>query len=372
MHLTGMPSDKNRKILFLCPYPENSAPGQRFRFEQYLHVLSQYNITYKLKPLLSQRIYDDLYSESGLINRILYLLNSWFIRPFHLVEAMSYDYVFIFRELAPLGPPIFEWILVKVFRKKIIYDFDDAIWLEDHKERDSMLAKLKWKSKVGSICKWSFKVSVGNEYLAAYARKFSDNVIVNPTTIDTQLRHNPGLYKMLSSRKKQEMCIGWTGTHSTLQYLSEILPVLKKLEEQYEFKFRVISNKRPDFELRNAEFVPWQKETEIEDLMAIDIGIMPLTDDPWSRGKCGFKALQYMALQKPALVSPVGVNTDIVEHGVTGYHCQKKEDWYEYLTFLLENPEKRIQMGVKGRKYVQDKYSVQSNTSNFLKLFDLV
>ncbi|MEM7109943.1 MAG: glycosyltransferase [Bacteroidota bacterium] len=258
-----------------------------------------------------------------------------------------------------------------MFRKKIIYDFDDAIWLEDHKERGSMLAKLKWKSKVGSICKWSFKVSAGNAYLADHARKFNHNVIVNPTTIDTQLMHNPELYKMLSSRKKQEMCIGWTGTHSTLQYLSEILPVLRKLEEQYEFKFRVISNKRPDFELRNAEFVPWQKESEIEDLMAIDIGIMPLTDDPWSRGKCGFKALQYMALEKPTVVSPVGINRKIIEHGVTGYHCTTLEDWHNYLLELLINQKKRIEMGKKGRQFVKKHYSLESNGANFLSLFGL-
>ena len=289
------------------------------------------------------------------------------------MQAANYDIIFIHRELTPAGFPFFEWFISKVLKKTVIYDFDDAIWLEDPDEKGSVQAKLKWKSKVASICKWSYKVSAGNKYLADYARQFNDNVIINPTTIDTEYLHNPEVFRIPESAplNKKEICIGWTGSHSTLQYLNTLVPVFKKLEKKHKFKLRVISNQKPSFELESTEFIHWQKETEIKDLMAIDFGIMPLTNDPWSKGKCGFKALQYMALEKPALVSPVGVNTKIVEHGITGYHCNTEEEWLNHLSFLITNPDKCREMGKKGRMFVRKYYSMESNTSNFLSLFNL-
>ena len=109
--------------------------------------------------------------------------------------------IFIHREVAPVGPPVFEWIISKIFKKKIIYDFDDAIWLTDRKDESWILETLKWRSKIQSICRWSYKVSCGNEYLCDYARQFNERVFYNPTTIDTGNLHNPSLYKIDSKDK---------------------------------------------------------------------------------------------------------------------------------------------------------------------------
>lgn len=364
-----MPSEKSKTILFLTPYPHGIAPGQRFRFEQYMHELDKVNLHFNQKSFLDLGGYNILYSKGKTWLKAFNILKGFVKRILHIVVTASYDYVFIFREASPIGPPIFEWLIAKVFRKKIIYDFDDAIWLEDPKEKGSFLAKLKWKSKVKHICRWSLKVSVGNEYLSSFAQNFNANVILNPTTIDTELLHNPKFFDH-SLNSKEELCIGWTGTHSTLQYLHIIVPALQRLNEKYSFKFRVISNHKPDFFLPNLEYVKWKASTEIEDLAAIDIGLMPLTDDYWSNGKCGFKALQYMSLEKPALVSPVGVNAKIVNHTVTGYHCKTDDDWYKYLSFLFDNKNTIPQMGQRGREFVENSYSLASNKDNFLSLFD--
>ncbi len=284
-----------------------------------------------------------------------------FIVPF-------YKIIFIHREAAPLGPPVFEWIFAKILRKKIIYDFDDAIWIPNTSEQNRMAAWLKCHWKVRWICRWSDKVSCGNEFLANYARRYNDNVVVNPTTIDTENLHNPAFYQKSSNSLP---VIGWTGTHSTLKYLEEIVPILKELELNFQFEFLVISNQAPDLiPLKNYKFVPWSKSTEIEDLIQFDIGIMPLTSDPWSEGKCGFKALQYMALEIPALVSAVGVNNTIVEHGNDGFICNSEDDWHRYLTILLEDRNLRKKMGHSGRKKVIENYSVSSNSGNFLSLFE--
>jgi len=356
------------RILFLVPYPSGQAPSQRFRFEQYLPVLKEQKIDYKIKSLLTENAWKKYYTKQKLLI-VHYLLLGFLKRIVHIMKMRSYDFIFIHRELYPIGPPIFEFIIAKLCSKKIIYDFDDAIWLEDPDEQGTLSAKIKNKAKVGSICRWSYKVSVGNEYLGNYARKYNNKVIINPTTIDTEQLHNPNKYGNYSPKSNKTPVIGWTGTHSTMQYLTPILPVLDKLRSKYKFEVRIISNKSPNIKMDYIKFIPWNKETEIKDLLSIDIGIMPLSDDMWSKGKCGFKALQYMALEKPAVVSPVGVNSLIVEHGVNGFHCLSNEDWYSKLEELLKDPFMMKKLGTKGREFVKGDYSVNSNTSNFLNLF---
>ena len=287
------------------------------------------------------------------------------MRFWHVLRSLGYDWVFIHRECAPLGPPVFEFILAKVFRKKIIYDFDDAIWLPNTSEENSVAGWLKFHGKVRWICRWSYRVSCGNEWLADFARQFNSRVVVNPTTIDTDKRHNPNL---LERKPNEKIVIGWTGTHSTLQYLTPLIPALQSIEKKFSVIVRVISNKNPQLPLQNFEFVPWKIETEIQDLMSFDIGLMPLTEDAWSNGKCGFKALQYMALEIPCVASPVGVNTRIVQQGVNGFLCSSNAEWEQTLENLIQQSELRKSIGVAGRQTVVDKFSVSSNSSVFFSL----
>lgn len=284
-----------------------------------------------------------------------------------LFKSNKYDYIFIHREATPIGPPIFEWLLSKVFQKKIIYDFDDAIWLPNTSDQNKIASRLKWHSKVKYICKWSHKISCGNQYLCNFARQLNENVVLNPTTIDTEGLHNPTLFSLKNSSK---LVIGWTGTHSTLPYLNALVPVFQQLENKYDFEFMVISNQAPELPLKSLKFKKWNKETEIEDLLHFDIGVMPLTDDPWTKGKCGFKALQYMALEIPALVSPVGVNPKIIDHGVNGFVCNNHQEWLESLEKLINDSELRKIIGKNGRLKVIENYSVASNQNNFVGLFE--
>ncbi|MGC1242424.1 MAG: glycosyltransferase [Chryseosolibacter sp.] len=275
--------------------------------------------------------------------------------------------VFIHREAVPFGPPVIEWVIARIWKKKIVYDFDDAIWLTDRTNEPWIVKRVKWRSKVGVICKLSHKISCGNPYLAEFAKSFNANVYVIPTTIDIENAHNP---RKRSVRSDAGTTIGWTGSHSTLKYLSTVVPVLQALEEKYlQIDFLIIADKNPGLPLKRMTFKPWRKETEIEDLAEIDIGIMPLPDDPWTRGKCGFKALQYMAMGIPAVLSPVGINRDIVEDGQEGYWCTTPEDWSTRLEELIENNEQRKRMGIMGRKKIAAHYSVASNLARFLSLF---
>lgn len=350
------------KVLILAPYPQGEAPSQRFRFEQYFKVLQENGIEYQFQSFLDQKTWDILYKKGFAGQKALGIIKGFFRRIGILFTLKKYDKVFIHREATPIGPPIIEWIIAKILRKKIVYDFDDAIWLENTSKENSIVGALKWHSKTADICKWSKTISTGNKYLTDYAKNFNSNVNVNPTTIDTNHQHIP------ESHKNSKPVIGWTGTHSTAKYLKELIMTLKELSEQVDFTFLYISNQPPDFELPNLEFIKWNREAEITDLNKIDIGIMPLDDDEWATGKCGFKALQYMALEIPALVSPVGVNQEIVDDGINGFHCKNSIDWKEKIMKLMDNQGLRNKMGKEGRKKVIEKYSVESNTQNFLNI----
>ena len=319
-----------------------------------------------IKPFFSENTYHTLYQNGNLLSKIYRIAGSYFNRLLLLFHMHSFTLVFIHREATPLGPPWMEWMIAKVFRKKIIYDFDDAIWLTDKDNESAWARFFRWRSKVASICKWSYKVSCGNQYLAQYARQFNNAVAINPTTIDAENIHVP----TEKIHGTQCITIGWTGSHSTLKYLETIITVLQSVEQKYpQVQFLVIADRDPQLALGRYRFATWKKETEISDLAIIDIGIMPMPDDAWTRGKCGFKALQYMAVEIPAVISPVGVNKQIIESGVEGFLCESPDEWFEALEHLILNPERRKQMGLKGRQKVIDCYSVDSNSANFLSLF---
>ena len=353
------------RILIVCPYPHGQAPSQRFRFEQYLTALQESGNHISIRAFFTQQAWNKLYQSHTILR--LWFTFIGFTRRLALFPILHrYNLVFIHREATPIGPPWVEWLIAKVWQKRIIYDFDDAIWLEDPDETGTLLAKLKWKKKVAAICRWSWKVSVGNAYLADFARKTggAQQVVINPTTIDTECVHN-----QLKDQEALPLRIGWTGTHSTLQYLRPILPLLEHLQHTYDFEFVVISNQPPDFSLPRLQYIQWNKENEIKDLLRFHIGIMPLTDDAWSQGKCGFKALQYLSLGIPAVVSPIGVNKEIVIPKKSGHWAKSLQEWESSLVYLLNNELLRSQMGIDGRKHVEEFFSVKSNQTNFLLLF---
>jgi glycosyltransferase involved in cell wall biosynthesis len=357
----------SKKILFLVPYPLHEAPSQRFRFEQYFSTLKKNGFHYQVQSFLGQKNWRIFYSRGKILPKLAVLLQGFCKRFAILFQVPSYDFVFIHREVTPLGPPIIEWVISKILRKKIIYDFDDAIWMTDNANESFIVRLLRSRSKVRLICTWSYKISCGNQFLCEFAEQFNPHVIYNPTTIDTDNVHNP---QQVKSSQNDLITIGWTGSHSTIKYLREIEHVLAKLEEDFpQIKVVVIADKAPGLHLKSLQFIPWNLNTESQDLAIIEIGIMPLPDDMWAKGKCGFKALQYMAMQIPAVVSNVGVNSSIIDHGTNGFLVSTEKEWYDAICALIKDPLLRKKMGEAGRKKVSHHYSVASNTSNFLSLF---
>lgn len=355
----------SKSVLFLVPYPAKTAPSQRFRVELYEPILREHGIKYDIACFMDAQTWKIIFSKGHHLQKIAGILKGYVRRFVHLTKAVRYDYIFIHREAAPLGPPVFEWMLAKILRKKIIYDFDDAIWIPNVSASNKVASWLKAFWKVKYICRWSSVVTGGNEYLNSYAKQHgARKTIFLPTCVDVVHGH-----RFIKQHGDHKPVVGWTGSHSTLFYLNDIMPVLRDLQEVLDFTFLVIADKSPNLYLKDWKFVRWNEATEVEDLLHMDIGIMPLRADAWSEGKCGFKLIQYLSCGIPAIADPIGVNKDIVEDGRNGFLCQTCEEWEKKLRFLLTNWEQRKEFGSNGRKKIVNAYSIQSQEEKFLSLF---
>jgi len=350
------------------PYPKGTGPSQRFRIEQYINLLEEhYNV--RVFSFWSIKAWNILYKKGSFIQKLYYLLIAFAKRKIALLKATKADYIYIHREAAPIGWPVFEWILAKLMRKKIIYDFDDAIWLPNQSSANRSLVKYaKVHNKVARICKWSYKVSVCNSFLANYAKQYQKNVLLIPTTIDTEGLHNPNNY---DTKKGTIPIIGWTGSHSTLNQLDLIWDALDILQKQMPFEFHIISDYFPEKTADYVKCIKWDKSNEIENLIKFDIGIMPLYNSDWEKGKCAFKLLQYLALQIPAIASDVGLNNKIIDNAENGFLLQNNDNssWVSTLSALLNDSNLRTKMGKNGREKIVKNYSVAANKDKVLGLF---
>ena len=354
------------KILFIVPHRLGRSPGQRFRFEQYLEHLKSNGFDYKFSYLINEKDDAIFYAKGKYVSKFLILLKCIFIRICDVYRAKDYDIIFIYREAVMFGATIFEKMLAKR-GAKVVLDFDDAIWLMDVSDGNKNLQWLKKPSKTATLIKYSNLIIVGNKYLADYALQYNKSVEIIPTTLITDY------YVPSNSRNynNAHICIGWTGSSTTIKHLETATPILKKIKEKFpNVYFKVISDVIFTIEGLEIKNCKWTKESEVADLEEIDIGIMPLPDDKWTKGKCGFKGLQYMAMEIPAVMSPVGVNTEIIEDGVNGFLAASEEQWIEKLSILISNSDLRKKLGENGRKTVINRFSFTSQKDKYVNILN--
>ncbi|MEK6616813.1 MAG: glycosyltransferase family 4 protein [Bacteroidota bacterium] len=352
------------KILFIGAHRLNRSPSQRFRFEQYFSFLERNGFECHLSYLLSEADDRIFYSEGNFIKKVSVVVKSFLRRRKDISKAKEYDIIFIQREAFMTGSVYFEKQLKKT-GKKIVFDFDDAVWLPNVSEGNRKFEWMKNFAKTKTIIELSDSVIAGNNFLADYAGRFTKNTIVIPTTIDTSYHQ-----KQVFSKDDVKICIGWTGSHTTIRHFEHAIPVLKKLKEKFPDKiyFKVIGDNTFENKELCIKGVLWKLENEISELSEFDIGIMPLPDDEWAKGKCGLKGLQYMSLEIPTVMSPVGVNNEIISDGVNGFLAGNESEWIEKISLLIENPEVRKKIGTEARKTVEDNYSVNSQKENYLNV----
>lgn len=355
-----------KKVLFIASHRKDRAPGQRFRFEQYFDFLKANGYHCHLSFIINKEDDKVLYSPKHYLHKTFIAAKAAIIRLNDVLHRNDYDIIFIFREAYLTGNILFERLLKKS-RAKLIFDFDDAIWHLDISEANKKFDWLKHPGKTAEIISMVNLVFAGNEYLADYARHHNNNVVIIPTTIDTSE------YKPVTLTKNEtQVCIGWSGSITTIKHFEMAIPFLTTLKKKYGDKIciKVIGDGTYVNEPLQIKGIGWNKQDELKELGAIDIGIMPLPDDEWAKGKCGLKGLQYMALCIATVMSPVGVNSEIIENGTNGYLAANDQEWFDKISLLIENKTLRLQIAEAGHKTVEEKYSVNAQKNNYLRYFN--
>lgn len=341
-------------ILMLSKYGHLGA-SSRYRSYQYIPIFENHGIKVTSAPLLDDKYLRRLYL--GKKVSLIDVCYSYSKRLYKMLQSSKYDLVWIEKEALPWMPAWLELLFINS-RIPYIVDYDDAIFHNYDLHRRSIVRTLLG-NKIAKVMKHSNLVIAGNHYLADYAlRAGSKNVIIIPTVVDLKKYPSNCLYEETDLVK-----IGWIGTPSTEKYIRSISPLLDRLCKKYNAQVSLIGascrTEWPD----TFEIIKWTESTEINEIRKFDIGIMPLIDAPWERGKCGLKLIQYMGCFLPVVASPVGVNCEIVEQGINGYTASTNKDWETFLSLLLENQELRLRMGAAGRKKVEQNYSLDV-TSN--------
>lgn len=353
------------RILIIVHHRKNRSPGQRYRIEQYLEALEAAGHTITFSNLLNEKDDKDFYAAGNIPGKVRVLLKCAWIRTLDMIRAHRYSHIYVYREAFPLGSTFFERAMKALSRAKLIFDFDDAIWIPDVSEGNRKFAWMKDPGKTAKLSRLADTVSVGNQYLAAYAKQFNQQVVIIPSTIDMQL------YSIQpSSGENDKICIGWSGSPTTIQHFKPIIPVLKKLKEKFpQVAFCVLGD--PSYSDQNLiiQGIQWTPEKEVPVISGFDIGIMPLPDNEWAKGKCGMKGLQYMALGIPTILADVGTNKEIIQDGLNGFLAQSEEEWFDKLSLLITDIALRKKLGEAGKQTVIERYSTTSQLQKYFSLF---
>ncbi|MEW5739570.1 MAG: glycosyltransferase family 4 protein [Myxococcota bacterium] len=354
------------RLLFLGVHGRDRSPSQRYRFEQFEPKLAAAGIEVEYAGALTSEEAEVFYGAHGLATKGRVAARAlgrraWSVFP-RLVRQ-RFDVVFVQREAFFLFDAWAEWLAH--LQAPVVFDFDDAIWIHAVSEANQRFAFLKNVAKIPRIARFAHTVIAGNDYLAAWAQQHNSNVHVIPTCVDTD-RWVPGPARPADA----PVTIGWSGSASTIAHLRLALPALERVRRRFgeRVRFRVMGDAYFRHEPLQLQGEAWGPETEIPFLQQLDIGLMPLPDDEWSKGKCGLKALTSMACGAAIVMSPVGVNPQIAQDGVNGLLPRTEDEWVKAISHLVEDPALRQRLARAGRQRIVEAYSVARWSSTLITL----
>lgn len=339
------------------------AASTRQRLLQYLPALREAGIDVQWHPLLGDDYVQGL--TQGARPSRLGIAKGYAERMVQLIRARGVDALWIYAELFPYLPAAFER-LAFAGGVPVIYDFDDAFFHQyDAAERPLVRRALSGKLK--PLLRGAAACACGNAYLHEYADRLCATTVILPTVVDTDA-YLPAAYG------EEPISIGWIGTPSTWRYLRPMLPMLADFARERGVRVRVVGagGAAEADRFDGLDLIDWQERTEIAEVQRMGIGIMPLPDEPWAKGKSGYKLIQYMACGLPVVASPVGVNAEIVADGKTGFLARTPTEWRDALARLLEDPALRRRMGERGRARVEARYSLKECAPRMVELFRAV
>lgn len=330
---------------------ERLGASSRVRFYQYLPWLETAGIHITAAPLFSDAYVQGLQRSR---KNMLEALWAYMGRIQSMIASRTYDLFWIEKELLPWLPAWLERLLLPD-NIPYVLDYDDAVF-HYYDEHRSPVIRAMLADKHSALMRGAAMVMVGNPYLAEFAQRAgAKHMELVPTVIDLTR------YPIDTSNRKDGLrlpCVGWIGQRSTASFLTPYAPIFERLSAEGLARFAAIGIEAQSLGLPMGS-IPWSEQTEVASIASLDIGIMPLVDGPFERGKCGYKLIQYMACGLPVVASPVGVNKDIVEHGINGFLAETPEQWEQALRTLLVDPGLRKRMGQAGRRKVEQEYSIQ-------------
>ena len=330
------------KVLIFSMYDHLSA-STRQRYSQFINTARKDDIIFEIKPLLSNSYLINKFKKNKISK--IYVLKRFIIRLFNLLTLQNKsDLLIIQFELFPYLPYFFERLLLK---KKYICDFDDAFHL---RYENLKILKIFYKNKFSSLITNASLIFAGSDYLYNYSLKYNHNTVLLPTSVDINRYKNIPL-------KKKKFTIGWIGSPSTARYLSNLNKVFIKLSKLIDFRLMIIGGEAPMLPNIDISQLEWTLDSEIELINIMDVGIMPLNNNEWEKGKCSYKLIQYMACEIPVIASPVGFNLVVIDHEVNGYLADNEEQWIKYILNLYNSKDLRTAFGKKGRIKVTDNFS---------------
>ena len=352
------------RLLALSPVPPEGA-GCRFRVMQYIPALEQAGFAVTVAPFFDAAFFDLVYRPGRYAEKFTAFLRQTVERLKVVLSREHFDAFFVYREAYPFGPALIEALLSHAGRRPLIYDFDDAIFLSNSSEANRFASALKYPQKVPAILRRSSLVLAGNDYLADYARPFNPSVAVLPTCVDTNVfapRRTPRV-------AGAPLVVGWIGTPTTAGYLKSLGPSLERLAAHHVFELRASgSGEAIEFPGVKTKNERWTLEREVELFNTCDIGVYPLKDDEWAKGKCGFKAIQFMACGVPVVAAAVGVNTEIIQDGINGFLASTAREWEEKIGRLLSDASLRSRLGAAGRRTIEERYSLAVNAPRLVAM----
>lgn len=337
------------KVLAVATYPVQAA-CTRLRIAQFLPLLHAHGVRVSLSPFLSGPAFARLYDRRRFLANAFSIAGALLRRLLQVPRLAFVDLLFVQREAMLVGPPLFEWLARRVFRRPLVLDLDDATFLEQQSPVYGRLASLlKWRGKTDQLIDYADVVICGSEQVAAHVRARGKRAVLMPTIVDSEL------FRPLAERDDTAVpVIGWVGSHSTWPYFERIVPVLERLARTHRFRVRVVGAGRDAVTIAGVEVenLRWDLDREVDDFRTLDVGVYPLPpDDPWVEGKSGLKAIEYLTVGVPYVANPVGIVNAIGEPGRTHLVATTDDEWYDALSALLRDPQLRRTMGAAGRSY---------------------
>jgi glycosyltransferase involved in cell wall biosynthesis len=342
------------KLLMLPRYDRMGA-SSRYRLMQYVPLFERAGHAVEVWPLLDDEYIRALYVTGR--RPVTSLLTGYLRRLERMRRVKDFDAVICEQEAFPYLPDFFE-LLLRRPASRLFVDYDDAAYV-----RYEQIAFLK--TKIAHLMSWADDVVAGNRHLASYAQQFAKRVTIIPSVVDL------AKYRVQqNARDASVVCVGWIGTPITAELLKPLLPVFVRLQSRFPrvvFRFIGAGDGLQTRELR-YETPSWSEESEGPLLAECDLGIMPLPDTEFARGKCGLKLVQYMACGLPVVASPVGVNGEIVDHEKSGFLASTASEWEEALGYLIANRELRCRMGLAARQRVESEYTLEHGFARWMEV----